>query len=385
MGDFAKCKYSAEERGHKIDPTDPFYSNQGGAGTCTRHAVAKALLLEVRGYTDVNFHVDNIVSLLINAVRAGGDGAWPSSYDNQDIQVDADDGNVYELKWAVKELPREQLLEGWPGHIAVVDLREVMESGYFTEEEMEEAQKHSMFIRDWDDEHIICQNSWGEKYKKMWIPRDQVEKTWYCSLKEVTYCKTDSPWKKIFPRGLGHPSDGLYTVKNEHSSKFLNVNGGSKEEKAKVQQWFADGAQDWEENQWYFDRVPGTERFFLILNKKSCRVLGVPETGDGNGAQVLQLGFAPEEESLKRCLQPCQYNKKEQRAAEMRAMVWEVIIEKHLGDGRMECSIRNAHSKRFLNVLGNGTQNGDPVGQWGKLLEDAEDWPANRWILERIH
>ena len=59
---------------------EPYYSNQGAAGTCVRHAVAKAIQREITRYTQnkIALHTMTLVQWLVNEnPQFGADGCRP--------------------------------------------------------------------------------------------------------------------------------------------------------------------------------------------------------------------------------------------------------------------------------------------------------------------
>ena len=86
--------------GNEFSEDDIYYSNQGAAGTCTRHAVAKGIQKEITGYTNMQhkFHTLALVQFLVNHVKNGSNGAYVMDYDGASGQLVGDGGNIYSLE-----------------------------------------------------------------------------------------------------------------------------------------------------------------------------------------------------------------------------------------------------------------------------------------------
>ena len=98
-GFWAQRPYSPS-RVHKEEPftvNDPFFSNQGAAGTCVRHAVAKGVQREITYHTKNNyvFNTAAVVQWLVDHKHNGAEGAWPQDYSGARGQIIGDDGHVY--------------------------------------------------------------------------------------------------------------------------------------------------------------------------------------------------------------------------------------------------------------------------------------------------
>jgi len=169
---------------------DPYYSAQGQAGTCTRHALAKSIYREVEGWTQGRIHIpiSSAVTMLVNQKpELGGRGGWPEEWNGIKGTVVGEGGHIYDLTLRVDHVKPDSV-----GHIAVVDLRSVLPD-YKNEKE---EKLHSMFVlfRSGDDE-VICQNSWGECDKMIHISKQEATVRFYY----VTV--TDLIWRGSGKRG----------------------------------------------------------------------------------------------------------------------------------------------------------------------------------------
>ncbi len=103
---------------HEFSEHDLYYSNQGGAGTCVRHAVAKGMQREITGYTKnkYSFHTSALVGFLVNAKNFGANGCWPTDYDGVTGQVIGKGGKVFDVGIHIKQV------EQGAGHVFVLEL-----------------------------------------------------------------------------------------------------------------------------------------------------------------------------------------------------------------------------------------------------------------------
>lgn len=177
------CADCPTEEARRLDPldsdptTDPYYSNQGEAGTCVRHAIAKAIIREISGYTDhvIKFNVICLAQLLNFARRdLGAGGAHPEDFHMVDILASSLDGHCYDLKIEVQGVP---LNRSGGYHVVCLDLRQFLPSF----RNRAEPQLHAMFClsRNADGSTIFLKNSWGHQNELLSIDTDVAARTPY--------------------------------------------------------------------------------------------------------------------------------------------------------------------------------------------------------------
>merc|ERR1711976_743648 len=86
--------------GNEFDEDDVFFSNQGAAGTCVRHAVAKGIQSEMIKKTNGRFafHTGALVQWLVNHHKRGAGGAFTAAYDKASGQIVGDGGLIFSLE-----------------------------------------------------------------------------------------------------------------------------------------------------------------------------------------------------------------------------------------------------------------------------------------------
>ena len=77
-----------------------------------------------------------------------------------------------------------------------------------------------------------------------------------------------------------------FEIKNYNSKKSLNVNAGSAENSANVEQY---GYGKWESQKWYFEKVE--DGYFKIVNKNSGKVLEMGDMSTDVGAPCKQYEY----------------------------------------------------------------------------------------------
>jgi glucosylceramidase len=132
-----------------------------------------------------------------------------------------------------------------------------------------------------------------------------------------------------------------YAIESVHSGRVLDVEGGSDEERATVQQWADHGG---EHQRWRFAAVEGG--YWRIVSERSGKVLAVTDTA--NGTPVVQQEYRGD---------PGQQ--------------WRVS---KLADGSYQ--IISRLSGKSLDVRDVSTRNGAPIQQW-----DYHGGANQRWIL----
>lgn len=83
---------------------DVLYSNQGDAGTCVRHAVAKALQMLIGKHSKYQFHTMSLVSFLVLKKPMGPNGMWPTHLDGVKGRVNGRHGMLFDLEFNVEEV-----------------------------------------------------------------------------------------------------------------------------------------------------------------------------------------------------------------------------------------------------------------------------------------
>lgn len=163
--DNAECLIVVDEPNYKLE--DPYYSNQGGSGTCVRHALAKAIVREITGWTKNHISVDtnSIVTSLLNSRRTlGARGARVLDWNNTSAVVQDQFGHIYEYVLHITTTNNHKA-----SHISCVDLRNILPEY----KNKKERQGHAMFNEFQDDNYVICRNSWGSYKEKIKIHKNE--------------------------------------------------------------------------------------------------------------------------------------------------------------------------------------------------------------------
>ena len=92
-------------------------------GTCVRHAIAKALAVELRGKFFADKKPKDLLELLIMARRdLGAGGAHPEDWDDQVLTLVGKDGHVYDCTISVIQSSFDRFVAG----VLCVDMRKVL-------------------------------------------------------------------------------------------------------------------------------------------------------------------------------------------------------------------------------------------------------------------
>lgn len=155
---------------------DPYYSNQGQAGTCVRHAIAKALYREISGYTErtqnpVYPRTSDLVAMLLNLrPELGANGTWPTIYD--DLRGTAADnrGNIYRIHFKVWEQTNARDIERGAFHVICIDLHHLFPNEYDLHS------WHAMFSQYKTSDGFEFRNSWGRSKERIRLTVDELRR-----------------------------------------------------------------------------------------------------------------------------------------------------------------------------------------------------------------
>eukprot|EP00475_Leptophrys_vorax_P045272 TRINITY_DN9333_c0_g1_i2.p1 TRINITY_DN9333_c0_g1~~TRINITY_DN9333_c0_g1_i2.p1 ORF type:complete len:272 (-),score=62.94 TRINITY_DN9333_c0_g1_i2:167-982(-) len=148
-----------------------YYSNQGNAGTCSRHALAKAICREISTRTKDKLvvSIESLVGVLIQVVKGEGaaKGAHPIAWNGVSVIVHGCDNNLYEATVGVQkaEFNRECCF-----NIVCGDLRLLLPREYGSRKE---PALHALFCSSFiDNKKVVLQNSWGNLHKQITMDID---------------------------------------------------------------------------------------------------------------------------------------------------------------------------------------------------------------------
>ena len=189
--------YPFETKECEFKEDDPYYSDQGFAFTCVRHALAKAIYREISGWTKnrINIKVENLVTALLNCRRdRGGRGAYVDDWNNKTLACQGKRGHVYDITLKIETTSKLDA-----SHIVCIDLREYLD--FFKNHK--ERQGHAMFceFQDPKKKEVILRNSWGSKDKYINVKFNASNVTaYYVHVKDLVWRGVDSerPDKYIF-------------------------------------------------------------------------------------------------------------------------------------------------------------------------------------------
>jgi len=162
-----------------FDQDDIYYSNQGQAGTCARHAVAKAMQREITGYTkdEYKFLTSALVQFLVMSLsQKGADGCSPADFDGVKGQVIAEGGRVCEVEIGVQKTDR-----GNYAHVAVVHLNELG----LQETWPEGHDCHALFIEESDHHAATLRNSWGTHLDHLEVAHAMISEFYYVKIRTL--------------------------------------------------------------------------------------------------------------------------------------------------------------------------------------------------------
>jgi len=134
----------------------PFYSNQGAAGTCVRHAVAKAVQREIIEHTDnrIALHTMSLVQWLVDEnPQFGANGCWPDDFHSCAGTLIGQGGYIYDV--TINILATEDRARS---RVGVIDLGDCLE-GY------EPGALHALFCESNDGVLTNLRNSWGTSHE----------------------------------------------------------------------------------------------------------------------------------------------------------------------------------------------------------------------------
>jgi len=186
----------------EFSETDCYYSNQGEAGTCVRHAVAKGMQREIKGYTGLQFHTSAAVQFLVNASNKGADGCWPTDFQGTKGQVIGPHGKVYEVDVWVRQC------NDFEGHVWVLELNKLWKE-YEPGHDMHAVFSQYKDVKDGNNIHTL-RNSWGHYKEKFKIRHNHpaVHSCYYVKIrslikkgfhakgeKDIVYCE-NGKWNK---------------------------------------------------------------------------------------------------------------------------------------------------------------------------------------------
>ena len=163
---------------------EPYYSNQGAAGTCVRHAVAKAIQREITGYTQnkIALHTMTLVQWLVNEnPQFGADGCRPCDFDECKGTLVGQGGYIFDVAINIFATENKRSY-----HVAAVDLGDCLE-GY------EPGALHAMFCESYDSEgQSELRNSWGTSHEYITLPDESPawRGCWYVQV-------TDFIWRRV--------------------------------------------------------------------------------------------------------------------------------------------------------------------------------------------
>lgn len=192
---------SNPEFGH----ADPYFSNQGEAGTCVRHALAKALQYRFEKFVskaayrkdesplkaccvDPSDSLETLatVSVLVNELSSSGaKGTWPEAYDGKRLKLVGRKGKVYELQVSVK--PRQGpcregdvVVLAWAKYLGI---------------EQDAHSRHALFCQEASSDSIRLRNSWGKHMEWVPIERDHeaVDSTYEVEVTKLVQQKIRGP------------------------------------------------------------------------------------------------------------------------------------------------------------------------------------------------
>lgn len=167
---------------------DPYFSNQGEAGTCVRHALAKALNYKFKEFVskkaykedgsllkarcvdpEDSFKTEATVNVLVNGLsKSGAKGCWPEDYDEHGFKLVGRRGKVYELKVSVQK--RSGPCQA--GDVVVVKMAE-LNKRYASGHSL-----HAVFCQVAEPNRLKLRNSWGSHME--WIPVERGHKAIEC-------------------------------------------------------------------------------------------------------------------------------------------------------------------------------------------------------------
>ena len=183
---------------------DQFYSNQGAAGTCARHAVAKAVCAEVlvRSKGKIVLQSRTVTQLLISKHGGlGADGVSPGHLRVRNATLTGHGGHVYEIMFDVMNCRNDKK----KAHVACVDLSKFSRTMHIRRSDNGQLayppkiSYHAMYVNkfgktkhDVGDDKRVLRNSWGDDLDHMVI--DLKDPSWYDSFYVLVYRLT---WKPI--------------------------------------------------------------------------------------------------------------------------------------------------------------------------------------------
>lgn len=174
----AKCQVNNAHE-PDFDQTDIYYSNQGQAGTCARHAVAKAMQREITGYTDnqYRFLTSALVQFLVMSLsQKGADGCYVTDLDGAKGQVIAEGGYVCQVEIGVRESDNGDYAHVAVVHLNNLDLRETWPEGHDC---------HALFIKERGFHSLTLRNSWGNHLDNLEVAHSKISEFYYVTIRTL--------------------------------------------------------------------------------------------------------------------------------------------------------------------------------------------------------
>jgi len=143
---------------------DIYFSNQGEAGTCVRHAIAKAMQREITGFTKdkLKFNTSALVGFLVTKLDGNkAKGCWPTDFDGVSGSVLGKRGIIYDVKLRIRKV------ENGAGHVQVLELAKIYpdyEPGH---------DLHAVFAQYGNSNTHTLRNSWGTHKEWINIPKNK--------------------------------------------------------------------------------------------------------------------------------------------------------------------------------------------------------------------
>lgn len=136
---------------------EPFYSSQGAAGTCVRHAIAKSIQGDVieNSENKIGLHTITLVQWLVDELgKRGAEGSNPMEFDGASGTVVGQGGYIFDLSIKIN------MAEDKPAkhHVAGIDMGkcDLNISKAYSKHTM-----HVLFCESCNDGEATLRNSWG--------------------------------------------------------------------------------------------------------------------------------------------------------------------------------------------------------------------------------